>query len=221
MRSWYVYALVDEKVPARRIRGRSIHAVAAGGVFAMAERAAAAPALSEETLVRQHEIVTALANRSSAILPARFGSLLADDELRRVIDLQRDRIREAFDLVRGCEQMTLRLIGEGARDVPAAAAGAGAGPPGTRYLKQRRAAAGYPLPRAVSRISKALRPFVQAERSEPGQGGVRAMMYHLIRRGRTRAYVEAVAGVSDAVLPYTVKVTGPFPPFAFAPELLA
>lgn len=219
MTRWYVYALVDQRMSKQRVSGHTIESVPAGRAFALAERTDAAPALSQEALLDQHAVVTELAKRAAAILPARFGSLVDDEELQRVVRLQGQRVREAFDLVRGCEQMTVRLSGPAERS-EVTAEPVVASSPGLRYLKQRRAAAGYPLPDVVKRLSAALASIVKAERSEPGQGDVRAMMHHLIRRGNRRAYVRAIAAVAAGLSPYTVKVTGPFPPFAFVPELL-
>ncbi len=216
---WYVYALVDEKMSKQRVRGHTIESVPTGAVFALAERADSMPELSQDALIEQHAIVIELAKRASAILPARFGSLVKNDELQRVVRMQGTPLREAFDLVRGCEQMTVRLVG-GGEPTEAVVAAPVAVSPGIRYLEQRRAAAGYPLPDEVNRLSEAVKGIVRAERSEPGQGDVRATMYHLIRRGTRRAYLRAITAMAGGLLPYTVKVTGPFPPFAFAPELL-
>jgi hypothetical protein len=205
-----------------RLHGRTISCVPVGDIFAMAQRADRAPAISEDALREQHDIVLRLAGRANAILPARFGSLVDEDELRRIVILRAVRLTAAFGLVRGREQMTVRLLGDPAGDerTAARAAPAARGGPGARYLEERRAAAGYPLPDAVAQLTAAVRNMVGAEKAEPGQGEVRAMLYHLIDRGRSAAYRRALAGAAPEVEPFTIRVTGPWPPFAFAPELL-
>lgn len=221
MSQWYVYALVDRRMPRRRIHGHAIEAVAAGGIYAMAERMRRAPELTEANLIRQHDIVRRLASAASAILPARFGSLLEHAELERIVHLRGPQLRAAFDLVRGCEQMTVRLAG--AEPLPpkdVSARRASPPPTGTEYLQQRREAAGYPLPDAVARLNAAVRALVRADRAEPGRFGVRAIVYHLIERKRRSAYRRAIAAASAHAAPFEMSVTGPFPPFAFAPELL-
>lgn len=218
----YVYALVDRRLPRVRLHGRTITCVPVGDIFAMAQRTDRAPAISEDALREQHDIVLRLAGRANAILPARFGSLVDEDELRRIVILRGVRLTAAFGLVRGREQMTVRLLGDSGGDERTAerAAPAAGGGPGARYLEERRAAAGYPLPDAVAHLTAAVRNMVGAEKAEPGQGGVRAMLYHLIERGRSAAYRRALAGAATEVGPFTIRVTGPWPPFAFAPELL-
>lgn len=216
----YVYALVDRKLARTKLHGRPIESVAAGDLFALAQRTDRMPPISEDALREQHDIILQLAARVPAILPARFGSLVDEQELHKIATLRSAQLRAALDLVRGREQMTVRLMGaaETAENPARTATGVAAGP-GLRYLEERRAAAGYPLPDAAERLSAAVRSLVSAEKAEPGQGGVRAMVYHLIDRGQSAAYCRALARAAADVAPFAVKVTGPFPPFAFAPEL--
>lgn len=216
----YVYALVDERLPRASVHGHRIESVAVGGIYALAERTDRMPPVSEEALREQHAIVMRLAERAHAILPARFGSLLEDDELARVVAHRRDRLQAALDLVRDREQMTVRLIGATDRTPQTEAPAKSGASAGTRYLEQRRAAAGYPLPDAVARLSASMRADVVAEKAEPGRHGVRAVLYHLIQRGTSAAYCGRLAQVSSGAAPFEVTVSGPWPPFAFTPELL-
>jgi hypothetical protein len=217
----YVYALIDRKLPRVKLHGRTIESVALGGVYAVAQRTERMPPISEDMLRQQYDIIMQLAERVPAILPARFGSLVGEEELQKMVALRGAQLSAAFDLVRGREQMTVRLIGVAeVVDRPARQAAAVAIGPGARYLEERRTAAGYPLPDAAERLTAAVRSMVFAEKAEPGLGGVRAMLYHLIERGRSGPYCRALARAAGNAAPYAVKVTGPFPPFAFAPELL-
>lgn len=216
----YVYALVDRKLPALKVSGRTIEAVQVGHLYAMAQRTEHAPVISEEALREQYDVVLELHERTAAILPARFGSLVDYAELTRIVTLRHAQLAAALDLVRNREQMTVRLIGSAAtpdaadRRVPA-----GAARPGTRYLEERRAAAGYPLPEAAARLTAAVRSLIVADKAEPGEGNVRGILHHLIERRSSAAYCRALAlAASDVDFP--VKVTGPWPPFAFVPELL-
>lgn len=217
----YVYAFVDRKLPRHVLHGHAIRTVTVGGFQAAAEATDSAPAISEAALCEQHDIVVALAARCQAILPARFGSLVDRHELEAIIARRREQLAAALDLVRGREQMTVRLVRRaGVADMAPHRQFATARGPGARYLEERRAAAGYPLPDAAARLTAAVRRFVVADRAEPGQGDVRAMLYHLIERGSGADYCRALAAVSDDAAPFIVKMTGPWPPFAFAPELL-
>lgn len=214
----YVYALVDRRLPPVTLHGRRIESVKTAGLYALAERAVQAPAISEHALREQHDIVVRLAARSDAILPARFGSLLDRDELAAIVSARRAAITDALALVRGREQMTVRLRGAGPEDArprPCPTRG-----PGAAYLETKRAAVGYPLPEAVDRLGRAMTRWIAAQRAEPGSVGVRVTIYHLIERGTSEDYRHALAAAADAARPYAVDVTGPWPPFAFAPELL-
>jgi hypothetical protein len=217
----YVYAFVDRKLPRLRLRGHVIDTVPIGDLHAAVEMVGRAPAVSEQALCEQHEIVLALAGRVAAILPARFGSLVDREELENIVARRHPQFTAALRLVRGREQMTVRLVGDaGAAEAPPRRQVTAVGGPGARYLQQRRAAAGYPLPGAVERLNAAVRALVVADKAEPGQGAVRAMLYHLIERGSSASYCRALAAASSHVVPFRVKVTGPWPPFAFAPEVI-
>lgn len=216
----YVYAFVDRKLPRVRLHGRVIDTVPVGEVHAAVDRSGKAPAISEEALCAQHDIVLDLAGRAGAILPARFGSLVERDDLETIVARHHRQLTEALELVQGREQMTVRLIGDATASASPRREVAAGGGPGARYLEERRAAAGYPLPDAVERLTRAVRHLVVADRAEPGQAGVRARLYHLIERGSSAGYCRALAAASTDVAPFVVKVTGPWPPFAFAPELL-
>ena len=219
-RHLYVYAIADRRLPRLKLGGRTIEAVPIGGLCAMAHRTDRAPAISEESLREQYDIVLELNARTPAILPARFGALLDLGELTRIVTLRRAQLAAALDLVRNREQMTVRLIAAtSADDRIEHRALSTAGGPGARYLEERRTAAGYPLPDAVAQLTAAVRSLVVAEKAEPGEGNVRAILYHLIDRSSTAGYCRALAAAA-ADVEYSVKITGPWPPFAFVPELL-
>ncbi|MFP5287311.1 MAG: GvpL/GvpF family gas vesicle protein, partial [Thermoanaerobaculia bacterium] len=111
---------------------------------------------------------------------------------------------QALKKVRGCVQMTLRVFGDPA-PMPELQGG-----PGTRYLEARRRA--YSLPEAGPLLER-LNPLVQAERIErKEQGNLLGTVYHLVRREHVPAYQEAAQD-------RRVAVSGPFPPYAFAPGL--
>src|SRR5687768_13585969 len=113
MSGLYVYALTGTAIVPFVSGGRRLRSVDLDGVYAVTARMDAAPAVSEQALRQQHEAVIRIAARSDAVLPARFGSFVDLDELRRVVAVRRDAIDQALELVRGREQMTVRLFGPG------------------------------------------------------------------------------------------------------------
>ena len=147
-------------------------------------------------------------------MPARFGSVVTEDALRALVTERHDEIEEALRLVRNCEQMTLRVFGpaerEGATDPPSGS--------GTAYLARRRARA-HQRPPEVETIRREVGALVKAERAETGDRGVRLVVYHLVARRLVSRYRRRASVLQPLLAPYTVTVTGPWPVFAFVPEL--
>jgi hypothetical protein len=135
-------------------------------------------------------------------------------------------------LVRGCEQMTLRVYAGGRLPRPVAEAASRRSPgadrprggPGSRYLERRARAIELP---ELAPLRDALAGLVRVERAEPAGldepaprgdaagGRLVARVYHLVARGRAAAYTAAVAAAAPA-LPRRVVVIGPSPAYAFA-----
>jgi hypothetical protein len=216
----YVFALSGEKGKPFRAAGHRIEFVEAHGVYAAVERVAGRPEVSEAALRAQHDIVARIAERVDAVLPARFGSLVDEVELGRVTAASQKAIRDALDLVRGRAQMTIRVFDSAA---PADAEPVRAGAPattGTAYLADRRRAAGArPLPPRAAAIAEAVAGLVAAQRTEGAHGRVAAALYHLVDRPRVAAYREALERLQSRQLTGTMTVSGPWPPFAFVPDL--
>jgi hypothetical protein len=217
-RRLYVYALVEHPGRSSTIEGRRIDIVPAGEVFAAVE-SNITPAdrrsdISEAALREQHAIVVALARRFDAILPARFGSSVDVKTLEHTLTMNRSEIRRAFALVTGREQITVRIVGA-RRDTPADWSSGGA------YLRSRMAASRPTLSPTVRALKRAVKPLVRAERLEPARGNIRVTLHHLIERGRVRAYRAAVRDAVAVPSAEHVVISGPWPPFAFAPDLLS
>src|SRR4029078_3932780 len=64
-------------------------------------------------------------------------------------------------------------------------------------------------------VATAVADLTIAERSEAGTERAPAVLYHLIARGNVARYNDAVSLLKSAA----VSVSGPWPPFAFAPDL--
>jgi hypothetical protein len=213
----YVYALTAGPVPSFEIEDAEIGSIDLDGIFAVTETLQQAPAISEETLRRQQVIVSSITARTDAVLPARFGSFVEVEELRRLVDSRRDVIRTALELVRGREQMTVRITGA---ERPPATVRSQPGVPltGTAYLNARREESlGTALP-GVATVRDAVKDLVAADRVQPGPAAV--TVYHLIASGSSDSYRARLAAVGSKLAPLVLRVTGPWAPFAFAPELI-
>ncbi len=216
MNAVYVYALVQHKARSRPVLGRRIEFVPVGGIFAAIERRVSAPEITEATLREQHQVVSALARFCDPILPVRFGALLERDELERVLALRSDVLRGAFDLVRHKEQMTVRIFGNAqVRDHSSRRRSSG-----TVYLEDVRNAA-RPRTTALSdAVRSALSVIAAGERIDTGRGRLQIAMHHLIERGRAEEYRAIVdRAVVQSRASEQVVISGPWPPFAFSPDL--
>ena len=180
-------------------------------------------ALTAAALARQDETVRRLADRVPALLPARFGEWLPDARLlAESLAPRSGEIARALILVEGCVQMTLRVFGGPAgpgepgepEATPVVEEPAG---PGTRYLAARRRAANPGIPE-VAALRAALRPLLRAERIERHEKGqLLATAHDLVRREEAGDYRRTVEGAAAALAGRKVTVSGPWPPYAFAP----
>lgn len=220
MPGFYVYALVDRAVPVFQRAGRKIEFVRAGTFYAAVERMAGRPAVSEAALRAQHDIVTRIAGKADAVLPARFGSFVDAIELQRVLVLRREPIERALALVAGRVQMTIRLSGRAiSAEQARAPRTSGRASSGTSYLHERKAATlAWLPPEIIDPLNRAVQALVVAAKTERGSGDTVAL-YHLIEPADEKKYRRAVGRVTLPDDDLAFRVTGPWPAFAFAPEL--
>lgn len=219
----YVYALLAEAPGAtlgRGLGGERLHLVEMEGVRVVAGTLPAVPRPSLPALRRHDAVVRRLAKVTDAVLPVRFGTALTGRAaLARALAGQGPALRRALRVVRGREQMTLRVFG-----VPAPSPRPRAVPdgrPGTRYLAARLAAAVHRTTVPELRmLRRRLAPLVRAERVERHDAPpLLATVYHLVDRGRSAEYLatldRAVAAPGHRV---RVRASGPWPAYGFVPE---
>lgn len=214
-RQLYVFALSTPGLPRRlTVLGRRLEVLRFGKVEAIVS-ASYRPEPDTDHVKAQHEIVSRLSGRVRALLPARFGSLVTEQSLRSLVASRGPELLAALKRVRGCDQMTIRIFGAPDRaPTPVEDSRSGAD-----YLRDRRARA-HREPSEAVLVRREMTAVVEAERSEPGHGALRVTIYHLVRRTRLAAYRRRASALQASLAPHTVKVTGPWPVFAFAPELL-
>jgi len=244
--AWYVFALVDA-IPSRRagkgLTGPlSIRKLA--GAFVVVERRADVPPVEFGSLKKHQEVVTRLASQVPAILPVRYGTLLDDDHLDEATQERDDEIAEAFDVVRDRVQFTWRIkrgpgIGLSAEALPARrslgevgakAEDQGSGragrskterdlpKTGAEYLRRAAKAANPSPPAAFGVLRSKLAPLMTKQRYQAATPAVPEAVYHLVDNAKVARYVAAAATIRKTSPLLTV--TGPYPPFAFAPEIL-
>jgi hypothetical protein len=222
----YLYAIVGSAPVAPLgvgLAGETLALVAAGDVVAVVGEMEDPPVATPDAIRGHDEIVRRLAEFSDAILPARFGTVQDAPALMEWLAATAEGLGEALRLVTGREQMTLHVFQEAplAGEVEAndERTGDPALGPGARYLAERRR---HQRQKERVRELEPLRPrleaLVAAERVElRATPPLRASVYHLIERGRSAEYRDAIEGHLDLVAGVRLRVSGPWAPYAFAP----
>jgi hypothetical protein len=205
--SLYLYAIVEKRP---RASLGTLGVVRAGGVHVVFERGGVREPNAAN--LRKHDrVVRRIARECSAVLPFRFGSVVADrDSLRSLLEPISPAIERALDLVRDATQFTIRVYGKPA---PRKRAQPGAGP-GTKFLAERLRRQQVPEIDAVTRATK---PFVRAARTHRhDRPPLVASVYHLVARSDARRYRAALNAAAKALGAVRIDVSGPWPPYAFS-----
>ena len=195
------------------------------------------PAVPTAQALRDYDrMVRRIAKVAPAILPVRFGTLVVSEHaLVGLLDAWSDDLQKALALVDRHCQMTLRLFAPtgGASPLEDGSARAGdaahskhaeaaetATNPGTSYLmsRSREHAAAQSAPE-LEPLREAFASIVAAERiTRHQQRPLILTAYHLIPRTAVTAYRRHLRRLAPA-LNGRVIVSGPWPPYAFVPEL--
>ena len=153
--------------------------------------------------------------RLSVVLPARFGSVTDESSLRAVVSRHRREILAAFEQARGCAQMTVRVFGPGAaipeESRPAARTG-------TEFLERVRDRSKHVPPQAAT-VRAEMAAYVKAERIASGERSGLVTVFHLVPLEKLDSYRRRASGLQSMLPRHAVTVTGPWPVFAFVPEL--
>jgi hypothetical protein len=163
-----------------------------------------------------------LAGRFPAILPVRFGTVMAEDELRFTLSSRRAGFVRALAHVRNRVQMTVRVVtGQDRRTTggaghPLSGASRDSGSQtgaGREYLtaRARQAAAARVVP-GFDPVRESVSRWVRDERVDH-RAGV-SSVYHLIPGSVVDRYRRA-AEMAAAAAGLRITLTGPWPPYAF------
>jgi hypothetical protein len=89
---------------------------------------------------------------------------------------------------------------------------------GAEYLR-RAARASNPSPPAAYRpLAPALGPLTSRQRYQAGTAVTAEALYHLVEKNLVKRYLAAAEAMETSTPP--LVMSGPWPPFAFAPEIL-
>lgn len=224
---FYLYGVIGAESAAGLGSGASgepLRSIESGSLAVVAGESEGPPRPEPAALTAHDAVVRRLAERFPALLPARFGQWLPDEQtVIRQLAAHGPELAEALAKVAGCVQMTLRLYSRemAEPDEPAPPETPGGGP-GTRYMEQlrREAERAHTLPE-IAPLRDALRPLLHGERIErpATPGRLRATAYDLIARDAAGTYSRIVAETAPFLGScWRVTASGPWPPYAFTPR---
>jgi Gas vesicle synthesis protein GvpL/GvpF len=231
-----VYAIVGRPLGRRLVmsglgvRGAKVRSVSAGATSAVVAECKGPLSPTARALRGHDTVVRRIARVAPAVLPVRFGTLVdSDRSLVALLEAWSEDLQKALALVDRHSQMTLRLFALAGTPAPSEQSGPGeeadeadeaAAHPGTSYLTRRARA------HAIAQSAPELEPLrdtfasiVAAERIvRHDHGPLVLTAYHLIPRSSVTTYRRLLQRHA-AALPYRAVLSGPWPPYAFVPEL--
>lgn len=202
---YYMYAVVEGlpaawRPPPAVLAAASVDRRHLGPLLLLGSTLDAVPPANPRTLALHHDVV-ASALDAHAVLPFRYGTAVADGDADTWLAAQRTTVEEALAQVRGCVEMSVKLLrldsGEEAH-----------GGPGEGDL---RALAEQLVDRAG----------VERWRYRPaGSGGnVVASVAFLVPRAELAEFLARIAPIASRAVGVAVVPTGPWPAYSFVPAL--
>ncbi len=205
----YAIKTAGETVRGRGLGGQPLHSVDAQGLAAIVGPAPGGGTEPDEGALWKYEEVQERLMAHHVILPARFGTVLADETAVRA--LLRDReleLRRALDRVCGSVEFGITTAWHDP-DEPREPAS------GTAYLlsrltRDRRACEVARLLHPLSALSRSSRQRVLPRPSLPVTAS------YLVESHRSDEFIEMVAYLDGQLGDVDVVCTGPWPPYSFA-----
>ena len=209
----HLYAIVEELPPAWRPpsapSGPSVALTRVAGLTAVTSPVERTPAASAPALARHDTIVASLLH-VGAVLPFRFGLVVATADLPGWIAAHAPSLRASLGQVRGCVEMDVRLLrlhcAHAVGLVCPACAGGTPDADGLRAVGDR----------LIEQAGVARWRY----RSAAGaQGNAAASVAFLVPRREVAAFLSRIAPVASRAQGIAVVPTGPWPPYSFAPPV--
>src|SRR5687768_8354246 len=112
----YLYALAADPIDLSGllgVQGEALTLMPFGPAVAIAGAVDDAPSIDAPVLIAQDALVRSLHARAAALLPMRFGTMMSDaGAIERAATLHAATLVERLTQVRGCDQMTVRVLGQ-------------------------------------------------------------------------------------------------------------
>jgi FAD/FMN-containing dehydrogenase len=167
--------------------------------------------VTQAAVLSHAHVVEELVARSDAVLPARFGSGFSDEhELAEAVRTKAPALTRGLNLVRGCLEFGLRVLGG-----EAAGEDISGGLSGRDYMRTRLAEE-----KARRRLAEELHePLGRLSRASTRFGGASSDLLqsaYLVPRRDVAEFAEQVRRLEAAHPDLTIVCTGPWPPYTFA-----
>ena len=208
-----VYALATRgarRSGVKGLAGEQLRTIILGPLAAIVGEVTACPRPTVANLLRYDRILTELWTQNGALLPVRFGTVLADpSELDQAVTPRRATLRRRLAAIRDRAQMTVLvpIPYPNRRRAPRPRARSGA-----EYLHAAAAARDVPQ---LAQLRSAVRRWVRDERTQ-SRGSI-ATVYHLVPRGAADRYRSALERAAREA-GIRLRVLGPRLPYAFSDE---
>jgi hypothetical protein len=201
----YLYAVVEGLPsgwrPPPPVVGERVERRALDGLVILSSAAATVPPPTPTTLALHHDVV-ASALDAEGLVPFRYGTVLRAPEMDRWLAHERSALEGALASVRGCVEMSVKLLrldaappAEAAHDAPDEAR--------LRELADR-------LVERASLVHWRYRPAGTA-------GNVVASVAFLLPRAELADFLARIAPVASRAVGVAVVPTGPWPAYSFVP----
>jgi hypothetical protein len=207
----YLYAVVEGLPkgwrPPPPVVGERVDRRALGGLVVLGSAAPRVPPAGPATLALHHEVV-ASALDADGLVPFRYGTAVPIADADGWLARERAAIDGALGRVRGCLEMSVKLLRLDAATAPRARPGAAGDTADERCLREL---ADLLVERAALREWR-YRPAGTA-------GNVVASVAFLVPRAELADFLARIAPVASRAVGVAVVPTGPWPAYSFVPAL--
>ena len=181
------------------------------GLELIVSRTAEGIDVTQAAVLSHAHVVEELMTRSAAVLPARFGHAFSDEqELADAVRTKASSLARGLDLVRGCLEFGLRVLGDdGAPEN-------GSGELSGRDYMQARLAEEQGRRRLAEELHE---PLARLSRASARFGGASSDLLesaYLVPRREVEVFGEHMRRLEAANPDLTIVCTGPWPPYTFA-----
>lgn len=200
---FYMYAVVEGLPPAWRpppavVPAASVDRHRLGPLLLLGSTLETVPAANPKTLALHHDIVASTLD-AHAVLPFRYGTAVADADAEAWLGAQRATLEAALALVRGCVEMSVKLLRLDSG------------------LEQERGPGEGELRALAEQLVQ--RAGIEQWRYRPaGTGGnVVASVAFLLPRSELAEFLSRIAPIASRAIGVAVVPTGPWPAYSFVP----